>query len=144
MDKTEEAVNLFRQTFSCSQSILATYGPDLGLDKETALRVAGSFGGGMARMGETCGAVTGALMAIGLKYGKTRADDEAAKEQAYRVTGEFVERFRKRHFSIQCRELLGCDLATPEGAKFFKEQELAKKLCLEFVRDAGKILEELL
>jgi C_GCAxxG_C_C family probable redox protein len=144
MSKTEQAVDCMKQTFSCSQAILSTYGPELGLDREMALRVAGSFGGGMARMGETCGAVTGALMVIGLKYGNTRADDKEAKEQTYRVVTEFVEKFRKRHYSTLCRELVGCDLGTPEGMQFFKEQGLANSVCLGLVRDAGEILEELL
>jgi C_GCAxxG_C_C family probable redox protein len=79
MNKVERAVYCFNQGFSCSQAVLSTYGPKFELDPELALKVSGAFGAGMGRMGETCGAVTGAFMVIGLKYGKTRVEDEETK-----------------------------------------------------------------
>ena len=82
MNQKEQAVACFAQTFNCAQAILSTYGLQLGLERELALRVAGAFGAGMGRMGETCGAVTGAFMLIGLKYGKTRPEDNERKERA--------------------------------------------------------------
>lgn len=78
MNNVERAVSSFKEGFSCSQALLSTYGPEPGVDRRTALRVSGAFGGGICRMGETCGAVTGALMVVGLKYGRTMAEDEEA------------------------------------------------------------------
>ena len=108
------------------------------------MKVSGAFGGGMGRMGETCGAVTGALMVIGLRYGKTRAEDEQTKEKVYTLVQEFVKRFKARNGSILCRELLGCDLSTQDGRTLAKEKQLTKTLCPKYVQDAAEIIEELL
>ena len=144
MNNPERAVSCFKETFSCSQAILSTYGPELGLEKETALKVAGAFGGGMARMGDMCGAVTGAFMVIGLKHGKIKAEDEGAKEKTYLIVREFVERFKSRNGSIKCMELLGYDISTLEGIKLIKEKNLFYTSCVKYVRDAAEIIEELL
>lgn len=143
-NKPEQAVERFEQTFSCSQAVFSVYAPEFGIGMETALKIAGAFGGGMARMGETCGAVTGAFMAIGLKYGKTIAEDEPAKEKTYQIVLEFVKRFKSRNNSIVCKELTGCDMSSPEGLKAFKEKNLLKTHCTRFVRDAVEIVEELI
>lgn len=91
MNNEEIAVSSFDSGSTCSQAILSTLGPRFGLNHELALCVAGAFGGGMARMGETCGAVTGALMVIGLCYGKVKPEDDEAKESTYRFVNRFVE-----------------------------------------------------
>ena len=124
--------------------MLSSFGEELGLERELALRVAGAFGGGMARMGETCGAVTGALMAIGLKYGMTQAKDEAAREKTYKLAQEFAKRFKDRHNSLVCRELLGYDLSTSEGRKAAHDKGLFTTLCPQLVRDAVEILDQML
>ena len=144
MNKSDQAVECFQQTFSCSQAVFSAYAPDFGIDMETALKIAGAFGGGMARMGETCGAVTGAFMVIGLKFGKTRAEDEPAKEKTYQIVGEFVEKFKSRNGSIVCRELTGCDMSSPEGLQAFKENNILKTHCTKFVRYASEIVEKLI
>ncbi len=115
-----------------------------GLDREEGLRVAGAFGGGMSRMGETCGAVTGAFIVIGLKHGKTKADDDKAREKTYELANELVRRFKKRNATIRCRELLGHDLSTGEGREAVMEQNLFVTRCPKFLRDAAEILEEIL
>ena len=120
------------------------YGGRFGLDRDTALRVAGAFGGGMARRGETCGAVTGAFMVIGLKHGKTKSDDDDAREETYELVSEFIRRFQKRNKTILCRELLGHDLGTEAGREIIMEQNLIVTRCPEFVRAAGEILEDIL
>ena len=142
--KIDKAVECFGCGFSCSQAVFSTYADTMGLDTTTALRISGPFGGGMAAMGETCGAVTGAFMVIGLKYGKTKADDDVAKQKSYALVREFVEKFRAKHGSIVCRELAGCDLNTPDGKREFEEKRVGKTLCPKLVRDAGEILEEIL
>jgi C_GCAxxG_C_C family probable redox protein len=140
----ERAVSCFEQGFSCTQAVLSTYGPELGLERELALKVAGAFGGGMARMGKTCGAVTGAFMVIGLQHGKTRADDEQSKEKAYSLAQEFVAEFESRNGSIVCNELLDCDISDPEQRKAVKEAGLFTTRCPRFVRDAAEIVEQIL
>ena len=124
--------------------MLSSFGEEFGLDRELGLKVAGAFGGGMARMGETCGAVTGALMVIGLKYGKTKAGDEGAREKTYESVGEFMKRFKSRHGSLLCRELLGYDLSNPEERTTASEKGLFTTLCPQFVKDTAEILEEIL
>jgi len=95
-------------------------------------------------MGETCGAVTGALMAIGLKYGMTQAKDEGAQDKTYKLAQEFASTFKARHNSMVCRELLGYDLSSPEGRKAAYEKGLFTTLCPQLVRDAVEILEQIL
>lgn len=119
------------------------YGLRFGLDREIALKIAGAFGSGMG-MGETCGAVTGAFMVIGLKHGKTKADNNAAKETTYELVKELTSRFSARNGSIKCKELLGCDLSTPEGMEAVIEKKLFITLCPKFVQDAAEILEAFL
>jgi C_GCAxxG_C_C family probable redox protein len=124
--------------------VLSSFGDQFGLEQGLAFRVAGAFGGGMARMGETCGAATGALMVIGLKYGMTQAKDEAARERTYKLSQEFAARFKARHNSMVCRELLGYDLSKPEERKAAHDKGLFTTLCPQLVRDAVEIVEQLL
>lgn len=143
MDRVELAVSLFKQGFSCSQAVVAAYSDLFGLERELALRVAAGFGGGMGRMAQTCGAVTGAFMLIGMKYGPVDAKERKAKEETYKLVREFAGRFSGRHGSLLCRELLGCDVSTPEGAQQVKEQKLAQTVCANLVRDAATVVGEL-
>jgi len=137
MNRIEKAVETFKSGFNCSQSIISVYGPELGLDKELALLVSSGFGGGLGRTGEVCGAVTGAIMALGLKYGYTVFSNEA-KEKVYSIVREFIARFKEKDSSILCRELLGADINTPEG------RERAHIICPNLVKDSAEILEEIL
>ncbi len=141
---TLAALDWFTQGFSCAQAIVATFGIRYGLDTQHALRVAGAFGGGMARMGETCGTVTGALMVIGLVYGRIRPEDEAAKDKTYHLARLFVDRFRARNGSILCRELLGYDISTVYGLQKARDTNLFRTLCPEYVRISAEILQELI
>jgi len=142
--RADRAVRLFRQGFNCSQAVLAAYAPGLGLERKQAFRLAQSFGAGMARLGETCGAVTGALMVIGLKYGKVRPKDDTAKEHTYRLVREFTDRFRSKHGALGCRALLGHDIGTARGLKMIKQKGLHDNLCPKFIRTAVGLLEILL
>lgn len=140
----DRAVSLFEQGFTCSQAVLAGFSARYGLDEATALKVACAYGGGIARTGDTCGAVTGALMAIGLAHGKATRGDDAAKERTYSLTREFWERFRARHGSLLCKELIGVDIGTPEGARAALESGVFREKCPALVRCAAEILEDLL
>lgn len=144
MSDVEKAVSCFKEGFMCSQAVLSTYAEQLGLDRKDALKVSAAFGGGMGRMGETCGAVTGAFMVIGLKYSRTAIEDRESHEKTTRLVREFVDRFKSINGSIMCRELLGCDLSTPDGLKTFVDKKLRDSLCTKFVRDAAEIVEQLL
>jgi C_GCAxxG_C_C family probable redox protein len=144
MTRGERAVETFNKCFNCAQTLLSTYGKEFGLEQETAFRVAAAFGSGMARMADTCGAVTGAFMIIGLKYGKIRADDDESKEKTYSLVKEFVKRFKARNKSIICRDLLGYDVSKPEELKYVEENKIIKEKCPKFVQDAAEIIEELL
>ena len=144
MSKIKEAVSCFTDGFNCSQAIFSTYTPELGLDRETALKISCSFGGGIARMGETCGAVTGALMVIGLRSGNTNVGDKQAKEATYGVARDFISRFEQFNGSIKCKDLLCCDISTIEGTKIANEKQLFTTLCPKFVGDAALIIEQIL
>ena len=136
------AVDLFRQGCACSQAILAVYGRPLGLSRDLAMRLAAGFAGGM-RQGETCGAVTGALMVLGLRHASADGHTPAGRNAVYQRAAEFAERFKARNGSVVCRELLGCDISTPEGMRQAERQGLFKTTCVKMVEDAAAILDEM-
>jgi len=142
-EQADQCVACFKKGINCTQAVASTYGPQFGLDRETALKVAAAFGSGMG-MGETCGAVTGALMVLGLKHSKATGITLLSKEKTADLAHEFVERFKARHGTVSCRDLLGCDVSTSEGFKKAKQEKHFKKRCPEYVKDAAVILEELL
>jgi C_GCAxxG_C_C family probable redox protein len=143
MNSADDAVSLFRGDCNCAQAVLGAYAEELRVEPDMACRIACGFGGGMRRA-ETCGAVTGALMVIGLKHGPSRCGDKDGKDRAYRLAAEFQQRFASRHGSTICRDLLGCDISTEDGHRQAKEQEMFDRRCPAFVRDAAAILQELL
>ncbi len=141
--KVDEAVERFGAGFNCAQAVLGTYGPGFGLSAEEAYRVATGFGGG-SHIGGTCGAVTGAFMVLGLRYGNSVAAESEKKAQTYEKVAEFVKEFKRRRGGIGCAELLGCDISRPEGMKEARERGLFREVCPGLVRDAAEILEEML
>jgi C_GCAxxG_C_C family probable redox protein len=143
MDNVDHTVASFQQGFNCAQAIISVYGKQFRLNRETALKLACGFRGGM-RMAETCGAVTGAFMVIGLKHGQTSPRDKQSKEKTYRLVREFADKFKPRNASVVCRELLGCDISGPRGMKAAQQKDLFNTLCPKMVRDAAEILEETL
>ncbi|MFX0009602.1 MAG: C-GCAxxG-C-C family protein [Candidatus Hermodarchaeota archaeon] len=144
MSRIEEALSSFEKDFNCAQSIFGTFAPYYGLDRDTALKIATGFGGGMGRSGRTCGAVTGAYMVIGLKYGLGLSNDSEAKDKTYQLVNEFSFRFLKKSGSMICKEIIGCDINTPEGIEYFRQNDLLDKKCRQCVKNAAEILEELL
>ncbi len=137
-DRAGDAVKAFEEGFVCSQAVLSAYCDALGLEKDAAMKIANGFGGGIARKQEICGAVAGAVMAIGLKFGRTRADDTAAHENTYKAVHAFCDAFEKKNGSLICRELLGC------GMKEARENGLFDTNCKRYVRDAAQILDGIL
>jgi len=143
MGNDDKAAAMFKEGFSCSQAVLATYCERFGLDKKQAYQISCGFGGGM-HLDQTCGAVTGAFMVIGLKYGRTRADDREAKMETARKEVEFAKKFKARHGSIACTELIGCNISTMEGYEEAKRKDLFKQVCPKYVISATEILDEIL
>ena len=143
MSRVEQAVERFKNGFNCCQAVVGNYSEQFGLDSGQASKVATGFGGGM-RMGETCGAVTGAFMVLGLKHGNTTAEEKEAKARTYEMVIEYTNRFKARNGSVTCKELLDCDISRPDGMKAAQEDGLFDSICPKMVRDASEILEEML
>ena len=139
-NKVEKVMERFG-AFDCSQAILAAWCEDYGLDVETALKLSCGLAVGMARLGSTCGAVSGAYLVIGLKYGKCRPDDSEAKEKTFALIQEFDGRFIEKHGSTNCRELIGVDMRY--GDMEIAMEQVQKK-CPVLVRDAAEILDSIL
>jgi C_GCAxxG_C_C family probable redox protein len=143
MDSIESAASNFKEGFNCAQSVFCAFAVNLGLDRETALKLATPFGGGIAGTAQMCGAVSGAIMAIGLKLG-TASADKPARAKSYAAAKKFMELFKGRQGSLVCREILGCDIGTPEGMKTAQDKKLFDKTCAKAVKDAAAILNEVL
>jgi C_GCAxxG_C_C family probable redox protein len=146
MGKTEQAASYFRQGYACSQSVLLTFAEQLGLTHELAERIAGGFGGGMGRTGRTCGAVSGAVMALGLAFTGNFAGEgsAAAKEQMYARVRQFFDEFQNLHGSLDCNTLLCVDIATAERRSQAREQGKFSTLCPLLVGDAVRIVDAML
>jgi C_GCAxxG_C_C family probable redox protein len=130
--------------FSCAQAVFSAFAEAEGMDLETALRVSSSFGAGMARIGDTCGALTGGMMVLGMKYGRVVGTDTEAKEKNYRLVHEFVDEFNRRFEHSMCRDLLGFEPGSPEASQRFQNEPELEKRCAGFVREAAEILEEII
>jgi C_GCAxxG_C_C family probable redox protein len=144
MHPNEKATQLFAAGFSCSQALLASRAERYDLPTETALKLSAAFGGGLGRQGEVCGAVSGALMVIGLENGHTRPEEKAVKENTYALTRQFIAEFTQRTGALHCRDLLGCRIDTPEGQQYAQEHALTKTICPKLVAEASQILSEIL
>jgi len=135
MTKAEKAIKTFQDGYSCAQAVFMTFAEDLGLNAETAARLTSGFGGGM-HIGGTCGAVSGAIMALSLKFGE-------GKKRTYDKTAEFTDKLLERHPSLNCPELLGVDVRIEEDMKKAKDDGLFRQICDSLVKDACEILEEM-
>lgn len=136
MNNIDTAVQLFGDGYMCSQAVFAAFSPDLGCSKEDALKIGACFGSGM-RKGEVCGACTGALMALGLKYGEDKAESNEACER-------FLDEFESENGSYICNDLLNCDIRTESGVKYARDNNLFTEICPKMVESAARILENML
>lgn len=132
----EEAVALFREKYNCCQAIFLPYSKLFGIDRDTALKMASGFGGGIARMGETCGAINAAVMVLGLKYGFTNNDDMDKKEKLNEIIRDFIKKFKSSHKNIYCRNLLTED----EGVT----HKMHSDKCATIVEEICNLLDEFL
>lgn len=142
MTLSEEARKTFGCNFNCAQSVLSVFCERYGLYRKTALKIACGLGGGV-RSGEVCGAVSGAVLVIGLKYGQSESEDADAKKNCNQKTEEFVQAFRAKYGDITCRGILGCDISTPDGREKAGQGNLFNTVCAEKVGQAADLLEEL-
>ena len=144
MSKAEEAKKQFEKGIHCAPAILSAYSEQFGLDKTLALKIACGFGAGIGRMGRTCGAVTGAIMVIGLKHGQVNLTDQEATQRTYTLAKEFIDRFTAIHDSIECKELIGYDLSNPGELSLARDSGVFQNKCPGFVYDSACILEDVL
>lgn len=142
MDKHKEAAkNYFLEGYNCAQSVLLAFHEELGLDLETAARLSSSFGGGMGRLREVCGAVSGMFLAAGIRYGYSNPKDTAGKKAQYERVQQLAHAFAERNGSIVCRELLGLDHHTDDPTPSARTESYYKKRpCADLVADAAEIL----
>jgi C_GCAxxG_C_C family probable redox protein len=143
--KEKESLDYFRNGFNCAQAVFTPFAKENGISESYALKIASGFGGGMGRLQATCGAVTGAYMAIGVKHGKSIGDEGNEKrEKTYELVRTFDATFKKQFTTTSCWELLRCDLTTDEGKKYFTDNKLHEKVCQQCVSHAVRIMEKLL
>jgi C_GCAxxG_C_C family probable redox protein len=124
--------------------VACTFAEDLEADRGLTLRLATGFGGGMGHTGGTCGALTGAFMALGLAFGMKESTDQAAKQKTYALVAEAARRFRERTGATACPDLLGLDIGAPEGLQTARDRNLFKTQCPVYVKAAAEIVEQLL
>ncbi len=136
MKPAEQAVKYYEDGYNCSQAVLAVFCEDFNISKADAFKIASGFGGGMF-IGGTCGAVTGAFMVLGLKFGED-------KQKPYDKIIEFADRFRRKNRFLNCGDLIGCDVRTKEGKEKAASEGLFKTVCPKMVKDAVEILESMI
>ena len=132
-NKAEKAGELFHCGYNCAQAVFAAFAPELGIDSETALKLASSFGGGMGQLREVCGALSALFMVAGIKHGYALPDDPDAKKEHYALVRELAEEFKARNGAILCRELLALQGKTESGHG---------KSCEDLVRSAAAMAVE--
>ncbi|MBP5579146.1 MAG: C_GCAxxG_C_C family protein [Ruminococcus sp.] len=143
MDNVSKAVQYYENGYKCSQAVFAAFAEQFGITEKQAFQIGACFGGGMCK-GEVCGACTGALMVLGMKYGQFDLSDTESRAKSGAMAVKFLDEFEKRKGSYVCRDILGCDLRTDEGRDFARSNGLFRTLCLEMVRTAAEILTEML
>ena len=144
-DKAKDAVEMYRNTeFNCAQSVLAEFAPQFGMDRDTAMKVACGLGSGMGRSGNICGAISGGMLVLGLKYGMTDPDSPEDKKLTYQKVCELLEKVIAKQKFTNCTDLMGVDIGTEEGLQEAKDKDLSNKVCSKIVGDVARILEELL
>lgn len=143
MTHTEKAVNYFSQKLHCSQSVLASFADECGITEEQAIKLGSCFGSGI-RKGEVCGAVTGALMVLGLLYGQNKAGDAEGRQRSNEVNDLMMNRFKEKCGSYNCNDLLGCDVRTMEGVQYCLDNKLFTEFCPKMVSAAVEVVEEII
>ncbi len=137
------AEELFKKGYNCSQSVFAAFCDETGMDLETALKISSSFGGGMGRLREVCGAVSGMFMVLGMLYGYSNPLDKTAKAEHYKLIHSFAMKFQSKNNSIICRDLLKLTAKTDSPIPASRTEDYYKKRpCVELVKQAAELLDE--
>ncbi|HCL56519.1 MAG TPA: hypothetical protein DHW82_05865 [Spirochaetia bacterium] len=144
MTYSQTAVNQFKQGYNCAQSVVSSFCEKLNLTKDSALKLATGFGGGMGRKQEVCGALTGSILVLSLLFGRGENDGKEKQDDTYAKVRNLIHQFEAKYGSINCKKLLnGCALSTPEGQEVFKSNNMIEK-CYEYVENAVNFLEEII
>jgi C_GCAxxG_C_C family probable redox protein len=143
MDRAEFAKELFLSGHNCAQSVILSFADEFRISKELALKLASGFGGGMGKQQETCGALTGAVMVLGLLNGEKVTSNEELKSRTCGSVRELFRQFNEDFSTTRCRDLTGCDLNSPEGAEKFRENRVMEEICAEYVKKTVQILESI-
>ncbi len=143
MDRSEQAKELFLSGYNCAQSVVLSFADDLKFSKELAQKMAAGFGGGMGKLQETCGAVTGAIMILGLLKGEDVNNNDELKASSYGAVKDLIHAFVAEYNTTLCKDLIGCDLNTPEGSAKFKDENIMVTICADCVKKAVEIVEDL-
>jgi len=141
-DHVSEALELFEKGVNCSQAVLGAFCEEYGLSKETAFKMTCSFGGGLAGCGKTCGALIGAMMVVGLKYGSTSPTDLDAKMLTREKNRLLIEHFEKQHSSCNCNDLVGFDRSKLTGAELMAKISYFHSICPKFLETVIIFIEE--
>jgi C_GCAxxG_C_C family probable redox protein len=142
--ENEVALEIFGKGFNCAQAVLSSHSAEYGLDATLSKKVAAAFGGGMAHNGEVCGAVSGAFMLIGLKYGQYKEEDKVSKEKTYKITNEYIRKFKDEFGSIRCGDLIKYDLSIPKELLRAREAGVFQTICKNLVQRSVELVEETL
>ena len=143
-DKAKGAVETYQSGYNCAQGVLSEFAPQFGMDRDTAMRIACGLGSGMGRSGNMCGAVTGGILVLGLKYGMVDQELPEEKEKTYEEVVKFLDRVKELHGYTNCVDLMGVDVGTPEGRIEAQEKNLSDTICSKIVADVTGILEGLI
>lgn len=147
MNRVEKAIARHTSGFGCAQSVASVFAEEFGIDEVAAQKMALGLGGGISRQGEICGAVSGGVLVLGMKYGVSSMDGEAnkaAKEVVYGLDQKFVQQFKERMGAIHCNEILGFDMNDPEARAIGREQGIFATRCNKCIQDSVEILEKML
>ena len=145
MDHSEKARALFYEGYNCSQAVVCAFEDVTGIDIKTSARLSSSFGGGMGRLREVCGAVSGGLLILGILRGYDDPEDYEAKVSHYQLVQEFARRFREKNGTIICRELLKDSNAKPGNTPEPRTPEFyASRPCARLISEAAQIVDEML
>lgn len=143
-DKKQKALSYFNNSFNCAQSVLTSFSAELGLSEDECLKISCAFGAGMGKQQDTCGAVSGALMVLGLKFGKALNDPESKKENTYDKAKLFLQAFEEKHGSIKCKDLLqGLNMNNEKDLKKINELGLFENACESYIKTAVEIIENI-
>lgn len=139
----DKAISSFRSGLNCAQSVVANYSDELEFDNNLGSCFSCGFGAGMGKLQETCGAVTGSFMVLGIFNGRKYSDNTVRKEKTYEMVRQFSDSFKLINSALDCKTLINCDLKTEEGYRFAKENNLFGSLCEKYIADSIKIITEI-